>query len=96
MNQRKLKIGYVGIGLMGWPMVRRLLTLGYTVRVFDIAAVQLEQAGAAGAGVATSAADAVAGVDLVITNLPTPEAVEAAVFGPDGAEIGRASCRERV
>ena len=84
MNQPKLKIGYVGIGLMGWPMVRRLLTLGYTVRVFDIAAAQLEQAGAAGAGVAASAADAVAGADLVLLNLPTPEAVEAAVFGVNG------------
>lgn len=77
-------IAYVGIGLMGWPMVRRLLGLGYRVSVFDIAPVQLALARAAGANVVTSAADAVAGADLVLLNLPTPDAVQAAVFGEGG------------
>lgn len=80
----KPSIAYVGIGLMGWPMVRRLLGLGYRIAVFDIAPAQLELARGAGARVAASAADAVAGADLVVLNLPTPAAVEAAVFGPGG------------
>ncbi len=80
----KPSIAYVGIGLMGWPMVRRLLGLGYRVAVFDIAPAQLELARAAGARVATSGADAVAGADLVVLNLPTPDAVEVAVFGAGG------------
>ena len=33
----KLRIGYVGVGLMGLPMAKRLLSLGYTVRAYDIA-----------------------------------------------------------
>jgi 3-hydroxyisobutyrate dehydrogenase-like beta-hydroxyacid dehydrogenase len=81
----KLKIGYVGVGLMGLPMAKRLLSLGYAVRAYDIAPVQLAAAGAAGAAAASSAADAVQGADLVLINLPTPEAVEAAVFGGNGA-----------
>ena len=80
----KPRIGYVGIGLMGLPMTRRLLSLGYAVRVFDIVATQIEAACAAGAQAASSAADAVAGADLALLNLPTPDAVEAAVFGTDG------------
>ena len=74
----------VGIGLMGGPMARRLVGLGYRVRVFDIAPARLDEARAAGATVAASAADTVAGADLVLLNLPTAAAVEAAAFGPHG------------
>lgn len=80
----KPSIGYVGIGLMGLPMTRRLLGLGYRVTVFDTAPAQLELAREAGAAVAANAAEAVRGADLVLLNLPTPHAVEAAVFGPEG------------
>ena len=81
----KPRIGYVGIGLMGLPMTRRLISLGYPVRVFDIAPTQLSLAREAGAGVAANAAEAVRDADLVLLNLPTPHSVEAAVFGPEGA-----------
>lgn len=80
----KPALAYVGIGLMGLPMARRLIGLGYRLRVFDIAPTRLDEARAAGATVATSAADAVAGADLVLLNLPTASAVEEAGFGPQG------------
>ena len=80
----KPSITYLGIGLMGWPMVQRLLGLGYRVSVFDIVTAQLELARGAGARVATGVADAVAGADLVVLNLPTPDAVEAVMFSPTG------------
>ena len=80
----KSRIGYVGVGLMGLPMTKRLCALGYAVRAYDIVPKQLELAREAGASVARSPADAVQGADLVLINLPTPAAVEAAVFGPDG------------
>lgn len=80
----KPRIAYVGIGLMGLPMVRRLLERGYRIRVHDIVAAQCEAARAAGAEVAASAADCMQDADLVVTNLPTPDAVEAAVFGAAG------------
>jgi 3-hydroxyisobutyrate dehydrogenase-like beta-hydroxyacid dehydrogenase len=77
----KLKIGYVGVGLMGGPMVKRLLSLGYPVRAFDIVP---DRVTASGAAPAASAADAVKGADLVLLNLPTTEADEQAVFGAGG------------
>ena len=45
----KLRIGYVGIGLMGMPMTLRLLQLGYSVTVFDIASERTDLACASGA-----------------------------------------------
>ena len=84
-NTAKPAIAYIGIGLMGMPMTRRLLGLGYRVTVYDIAAARLEEARAAGASVATSPAAAVPGADLVLLNLPTAAAVQEAAFGPSGA-----------
>ena len=78
------RIGYVGVGLMGLPMVKRLVGLGYAVTAHDILPRQNEAARTAGAMTADSPAEAARGADLVLLNLPTPEAVEAAVFGPAG------------
>jgi 3-hydroxyisobutyrate dehydrogenase-like beta-hydroxyacid dehydrogenase len=80
----KPHVAYVGIGLMGLPMTKRLLGLGYRMTVFDVAPARLDEARAAGAQVATSAADTVAGADLVVLNLPTAAAVQEAAFGPRG------------
>ncbi len=80
----KLRLGYVGIGLMGLPMTKRLVSLGYAVRAYDIAQQQVEAARAAGATPARSPADTAAGADLVLLNLPTTDAVEQAVFGENG------------
>ena len=80
----KLKIGYVGVGLMGLPMAKRLLSLGYEVRAYDIAPQAIAAARDAGAAAASSSADAAKLADLVLLNLPTPEAVEEVAFGKNG------------
>jgi 3-hydroxyisobutyrate dehydrogenase-like beta-hydroxyacid dehydrogenase len=84
MTQPRLKLGYVGVGLMGLPMVKRLVSLGYAVRAYDILPRQTQAAQAAGAHAATSPADATRGADCVLLNLPTTEAVDSAVFGDEG------------
>ena len=84
----KPRLGYVGVGLMGRPMTQRLLGLGYEVRAFDIVPAQIDAVCAAGAAAARSPADAATGVDLVVLNLPTTEAVEQAVFGDEGGVAG--------
>ena len=80
----KPRLGYVGVGLMGLPMVKRLVSLGYPVTAYDIVAERIEAARAAGAAAARSPADASAGADFILLNLPTTEAVETAVFGEQG------------
>ena len=80
----KPSVGYVGVGLMGGPMVERLVTLGYRVRAFDTDAGRLAAAHRAGARPVESPADVARGADFVMLNLPSGQAVEEAVFGDDG------------
>ncbi len=86
MDQMKDKprIAYVGIGLMGLPMTRRLLERGYVVTVCDLVQERTAQARAAGASVADTPAQAVKDADLVLLNLPTTDAVGEVVFGEQG------------
>jgi len=79
-----IRIGYVGVGLMGLPMVRRLLSLGHQVVAYDIVSEQVDRAVAAGAMGASAPSAVVRNAELVLLNLPTTDAVEQAVFGPDG------------
>jgi len=60
-------IGYVGAGLMGGPMVKRLTSLGWKVRAYDIVPAR---------SMLASAAEAAQGAAVVLLNLPTNEAVE--------------------
>lgn len=78
------RIGYVGIGLMGLPMIKRLVGLGYRVTAYDVVPARNDAARAAGAQVAGSPADAARDADCVLLNLPTTEAVDIAVFGEQG------------
>ena len=81
----KPAIGYVGVGLMGLPMLKRLLSLGYAVTAYDIVADRMAAARAAGAQAAGSPAEAARGADLLLLNLPTVAALESAVLGEGGA-----------
>ena len=80
----KPRIGYVGIGLMGLPMTLRLIQLGYSVTVFDIASERTDLACASGAKLAATPAQVVHENDIILLNLPTTDAVEMAVFGENG------------
>jgi 3-hydroxyisobutyrate dehydrogenase-like beta-hydroxyacid dehydrogenase len=80
----KLRIGYIGIGLMGLPMTRRLLERGYAVTVCDIVAARTDAARAAGATVVATPAEAARDTDIMLLNLPTTEAVEQVAFGEHG------------
>jgi len=80
----KLRLAYVGVGLMGLPMVKRLVSLHYPVRAYDVLPEKTAAAASAGATAAASPADAARGADLVLLNLPTTDAVEKAVFGETG------------
>jgi 3-hydroxyisobutyrate dehydrogenase-like beta-hydroxyacid dehydrogenase len=78
------RIGYVGVGLMGGPMVKRLAGFGYPVRAYDILPRQNEAARPAGASVAETPADPARDADYDLHNLPTTDAVETAAFGEHG------------
>jgi len=64
------KIGFVGLGLMGQPMAANLVKSGHSVKGFDLVPANLSGAAAAGVARCTSAADAAADADVVVTMLP--------------------------
>jgi 2-hydroxy-3-oxopropionate reductase len=77
-------IGFVGLGAMGEPMARRLVAAGFDVRVYDVRPEQTLALAAAGATVASSAAEAVRSAGFGITMLPDTPDVSQALRGTDG------------
>ena len=82
------KIAFLGLGQMGTPMATRLLEGGHHVTVWDRTPERTAPLVERGALAATSPADAGAGVDIAITMLATPEALEQVVFGNEGLAGG--------
>ena len=78
------RIGYVGTGLMGLPMVMNLLKAGHEVTVWNRTADKAAPAVAAGARLADSPAALARASDVVMMCLTSAPAVEAVVLGPDG------------
>lgn len=86
-----MKLGFIGIGLMGKPMTQRLLQAGFEVSVWNRSADKLSEVKAAGATVAGSIGELVGQVDVVLLCLANTAVVEEVVFGADGvAACGRA------
>lgn len=80
MTTDKPKIAFLGTGLMGAPMTRCLLKAGFAVTVWNRDRTKAEALMADGAQVAESAAEAVAGADIVFTMLSDGKAVGAVLF----------------
>ena len=57
MAAKPFALGYIGVGLMGGPMSERLVRLGWRVTAYDIAEPRLAATRAAGAAIASSAAE---------------------------------------
>jgi 3-hydroxyisobutyrate dehydrogenase len=66
----KFPLGYIGVGLMGGPMTKRLASLGWQVRGYDIVAERSS---------VRSVAEAIQGAEVIALNLPTNDAVEEVV-----------------
>lgn len=85
-----MKLGFCGLGLMGAPMVRRLIDAGHDVVVWNRTASRTEQARQLGARVAdtpAALADECAHVVMCLFDAP---AVETVVFGQAGLVRGSA------
>jgi len=78
------RIGFIGLGNMGLPMLRNLLAAGHTVSAFDVVASARNAAAAAGAGGARSAVEVASTAELVITMLPEGRHVREVYLGADG------------
>jgi 2-hydroxy-3-oxopropionate reductase len=82
------KIGFIGLGIMGKPMVRNLRKAGHELVVFDIFSKSVDEMVGDGIERGSSAKDVAARTGLVITMLPDGPEVEQAVLGPAGVLEG--------
>ena len=80
-----MRIGFIGVGLMGGPLARNLIRAGKTVLVYDLSREAVEKTLAAGTtGQAAASTKALADCDLVFTSLPMPNHVKGVMLGADG------------
>jgi 3-hydroxyisobutyrate dehydrogenase len=83
MNNEK-KIGFIGLGNMGFPMAKNLLAKGYTVYALDVNKDSENKFSELGGKTGLTTASLVNEVDLIFTSLPTPQIAEAVFLGEDG------------
>ena len=77
------RIGFIGLGNMGSPMVRNLIRAGHYLKVFDLSEEAINFAVQSGAAASQSVKEAASGVDFVVTMLPVGTNVKE-VFMNDG------------
>jgi 3-hydroxyisobutyrate dehydrogenase len=78
------KIGFIGVGNMGGPMVKNLVQAGHAVSVFDVVPKAVRAARKAGAVAAVSALEAAQAGEVVITMLPAGAEVRSVYLGEGG------------
>ena len=78
------KLGYLGLGMMGFPMTRRLLNAGYDVTVWNRSSGKAAALVEAGAKHAAKPQEVASAASIIFMCLTDAAAVDEVVFGPDG------------
>ena len=76
-------IGFIGIGLMGFPMAKNLLKSGYNLKAYNRSQDKTDRLKEFGAEISTSIKDVVTNADVVITMLTDDAAVEKVMGGDE-------------
>jgi len=87
MTKSGMKVGFIGLGIMGAPMALNLLQAGHVMFVHSRSKVPLELVNG-GATVCTSAEEVAKRADIVITMLPDTPQVDEVLFGERGIAAG--------
>ncbi len=83
-----MKIGFIGLGIMGSPMAKNLLKAGHEIVVFDIMKDNVADLVASGAKAAVSSKAVAEECKMIITMLPNSPHVKTVVCGKDGVLEG--------
>jgi 2-hydroxy-3-oxopropionate reductase len=81
-------VGFIGVGRMGTPMVRRLVRAGHAVLAWDNDPAARRRAKAAGASVARSVRDVGDHCGIAMVCLPTPQIIREVALGAEGLAQG--------
>lgn len=84
MESQATRIAFIGIGMMGLPMARRLLQAGHPLTAWNRTRAKAEPLLAHGATLADTPANAVREADVVICMLESGAISEQVLFGPEG------------
>lgn len=85
------RVGFIGLGVMGAPMARHLLSAGYPITVHSRSAPPVDALVAKGATRASIPAEVASASDVVITMVPDTPDVELVLFGEAGVAEGAAA-----
>ena len=83
-----MKVGFIGLGIMGKPMSKNLLKAGYELVVFDFNKDAVNEVTGCGAVSAASGREVAEQCEVVITMVPNSPHVRAAVLGENGVADG--------
>jgi len=83
-----MKVGFIGLGIMGSSMAQNLMNAGFDLVVYDVVASKCDPLAAKGAKVAPSCAEVARLSDVIISIVVDTPDVEAVLFGPDGVAEG--------
>ena len=86
-----MRIGFIGLGIMGRPMALNLRKAGYELVVFDINETPVKELSEAGAVVGASSKEVAQTADIIITMLPNSPHVKEVITGKDGVLEGISS-----
>ncbi len=79
-----MKVGFIGLGIMGKPMALNLMKAGHELKIYNRSKKVVEELVSLGATAATSHGDAAVGVDALITMLPDSPDVKKVMVGEEG------------
>ena len=83
-----MKIGFIGLGIMGKPMAKNLIKAGHELVVMDRNKVTTEDFLSLGSQIVSSPKEVAAEVELIITMLPNSPQVKEVVLGENGVIEG--------
>jgi len=84
MNVQGMRVAFLGLGMMGAPMVRRLIEAGFDVTVWNRSADKCREFANGPARIASTPAEAASEADWILLCLLDTAVVDAVVFGSDG------------
>lgn len=79
-----MKIGLIGLGIMGKPMAKNILKAGHPLMVYDINRAAMDEVAAAGAQPAKDNREIGASCDVILTMLPNSPQVKEVMLGEGG------------
>jgi 3-hydroxyisobutyrate dehydrogenase len=85
---QNMRIGFIGLGRMGFPMAHNLLKAGYTVIAHNRSKGAVDRLVTLGATAANTPAETAQAVDILVSCVMSPNEIEQVYLGPDGALAG--------